>query len=293
MKESILSAHAAEDVTRKLTKDYEELQKENSGILKVPKIIGILGVVDMVFFGICTAGALFSKNTGTYGKVFCCIIFGALIFLGLFLVLYQLNYLVIYQKGEIIYRNIFRSTKKYDCQEITEALYMDGGGIRFIFRDREKLTFGREETCFYHYIIDNEKIRCKDKGEDTPVIKVTFHPLMMVPCWSFFVLFSVWSLCEGEVLLYMLPVFLFCLACQLSYTTYDKNTRILTRTRCGFSKKYDMRRISVKKIYRNDNLMNLALYDGKKKVGSVPVSAEYKNRTALVHAIEKIRKCNT
>lgn len=48
-----------------------------------------------------------------------------------------------------------------------------------------------------------------------------------------------------------------------------------------------MRRISVKKICQNDNLMSLALYDGKKKVGSVPVSAEYKNRTALVHAIEK------
>lgn len=139
----------------------------------------------MVFFGICTAGALFSKNTGTYGKVFCCIIFGAFIFLGLFLVLYQLNYLVIYQKGKIIYRNVFRITKKY-CQEITDALYMDGGGIRFLFRDGKKLTFGREETHFYHYIIDNEKIRCKDKGEDAPVIKVTFHPLMMVPCLELF-----------------------------------------------------------------------------------------------------------
>ena len=268
-------------------KDYEELQNENSGILKAPKIIGILGVVEMAIFGICTAGVLLSQNTGTYEKVFCCIIFGVFIFLGLFLVLYQLNYLVIYQNGEIIYRNIFRTTKKYDCQKITEALYLDGGGIRFIFTNGQKLTFGREETHFYRYIINNEQIRCKDKAEDAPVIKVTFHPLMMIPCWSFFVLFTVWSLCEGEVPLYMLPVFLFCLACQLSYTTYDKSTRILTRTRCGFSKKYDMRRISVKKIYRNDNLMSLALYDGRKKVGSVPVSTEYKNRTALVHAIEK------
>lgn len=288
MKGQISAAHAAKDVTQKITKDYEEFQKENSGILKAPKIIGILGVVEMVFFGICTAGVLFSENTGTYGKVFCCIIFGTFIFLGLFLVLYQLNYLVIYQNGEIIYRNIFRTTKKYDCQEITEALYMDSGGIRFIFKDGKKLTFSREETYFYHYIINTEKIRCKDKGEDAQVIKVTFHPLMMIPCWSFFVLFTVWLLCKGEIPLYMLPVFLFCLACQLSYTTYDKSTRILTRTRCGFPKKYDMRRISVKKIYQNDYLMNLALYDGKKKVGSVPVSTEYKNRTALVHAIEKI-----
>lgn len=99
-------------------------------------------------------------------------------------------------------------------------------------------------------------------------------------------LFSVWSLYEGELPLFMLPCFLFCLACQLSYTTYDKRTQILTKTRCGFSKRYDMRHISVKKIYQDDNLMKLALYDGKKKVGSVPVSAEYKNRMALVHAIE-------
>ncbi len=70
MKESIFAAHAAKDVTQKITKDYEKLQNENSGILKAPKIIGILGVVDMMFFGICTAGALFSKNTGTYGNVF-------------------------------------------------------------------------------------------------------------------------------------------------------------------------------------------------------------------------------
>lgn len=49
--------------------DYEELQKENSGILKAPKIIGILGVVEMVIFGICTAGVLFSKNTGIYEKI--------------------------------------------------------------------------------------------------------------------------------------------------------------------------------------------------------------------------------
>lgn len=42
--------------------DYEELQKENSGILKAPKIIRILGMVEMVIFGICTAGVLFSKK---------------------------------------------------------------------------------------------------------------------------------------------------------------------------------------------------------------------------------------
>ena len=53
MKEQILASHAAEEVTKKVTKDYEELQKENPGILKVPKIIGILGAVEMVFFGIC------------------------------------------------------------------------------------------------------------------------------------------------------------------------------------------------------------------------------------------------
>lgn len=288
MKEQILASHAAEEVTKKVTKDYEELQKENPGILKVPKIIGVLGAVEMVFFGICMAGALFSKSTGTYGKVFCCIVFGAFILLGLFLVLYQLNYLVIYKKGEITYRNVFRITKKYNCREITGALYMDGGGIRFLFQGGRKLTFSKEESYFCRYIINNEKIRCKDKGEDAPVIKVTFHPFMMVPCWSFCVLFTVWMLYEREAPLCMVLVFFFCLACQLSYTTYDKHTRILTRTRCGFSRKYDMHHISVKKIYNNGYLIKFALYDRDKKVGSVPVSTEYKNRMALIHAIEKI-----
>ena len=288
--EQFFAALAAKLVTQKMIGEYDKLQKEEVGTLRVPKAMGILGLVVAIFFCILTGIVLFFSGEDAFGKLFCSLIFGAFILLGLFLFLYQLNHLVIYRKGEITVRNIFRVVSKYDCKEIKEAFWTDRGGVRFIFHDGRRLTFDKEEECFYRQIISNEKIHCKYRGESEPVIKVTFHPFIMVPLGGISLLLVVLAFLIPELIWMAVIMVLICLALHFTYTEENKKTHIWTRRIIGIKKTYDMKKLSIDKIYEDGFLMKITIYDGKKKVGSVPVSVEYKNRAEFINAMDKNRK---
>ena len=78
---------------------------------------------------------------------------------------------------------------------------------------------------------------------------------------------------------------IFCLGYQLSWTEYDKKSKILTCRKIVFSKSYDMHSCSAKPIYENGFLTIIEIYRGKKKVAKIPVSRKYKNRARLIKAL--------
>lgn len=75
----------------------------------------------------------------------------------------------------------------------------------------------------------------------------------------------------------------------MSSTTYDKESKILTRKKCGFSKKYDMHFCSAKPVYDGNALMMIEIYEKNKKVAKIPASREYKNRERMVQALCKVK----
>jgi len=272
---------------KKTIDDYEKNQKENVGTLQPPKFVLIVGIGSMIIWGVLMLLVVFlTRDLTTW--ILCGVVFGSLFALGLFLVLYERNYKVIYKEGVIIYRGLLRITREYECQNIEHAYYKDSGGIQFVFKDGKKLSFSREEYYFYNQVLRKEKIKAKYKGEENPVIKVGFHPFFMYPCWFVCAISTLGILWAPELIVFIFFLFLFCLGCQLSYTTYDKESKILIRRRCGFTKKYDMRQHTTKPVYENGFLMTIEIYKNKKKVGSIPVSVEYKNRARMIHTLCRI-----
>lgn len=272
---------------RKTIEDYEKNQRENIGTLKPPKFVLVVGIASMVIWAMLMSLVLiFSKDVTTV--LVCAVVFGSMFALGLFLVLYERNFMATYRDGIIIYRNIFRITQKYACQDIEHAYYKDRGGIQFVFKDGRKLSFDKEESYFYKEIIKREHLSCRFKGEENPIIKVYFHPFLMCPCWTFGGGMLIFSFGEPGLFLFAILVLLFCLVCQLSKTTYDKERKILTRIRCGFSKQFDMNYCLAKPVYEDGFIMTIEIYEKKKKVGKIPVSVEYKNRARLIRALCRI-----
>lgn len=287
MVQNFLTTVLSKLAVKRTIEDYEKIQRENPGRIKVPSFLFWIGMISMVFWGAMMILVLFfAKDAVTV--MICAIVFGVLFLLGLFLVLYEKNYKVVYKDGMIIYRNIFRMTRTYICDDIEHAYYKDSGGIRFVFKNGKKLNFAKEEQVFYEEVIKKEHLKCTFKGEEKAIIKVYFHPFFMCPCWivgAGMLLCTFWL---PEIFLFAILVLLFCLGCQLSNTTYDKEQKILTRTICGLSKKYDMKNCSAKPVYENGYLMKIEIYEKDKRVTKVPVSVEYKNRARLIRAICRI-----
>lgn len=284
MLQNFLTNAVSRLAVNKAIEDYEKNQKENIGTLKPPKYILVVGIIDMVIWAIFMMMLLFSTKD-MLTVIMGVIVFGSLFTIGLFLVLYERNFMVIYKNGVIIYRNVFHITHKYDCENIEHAYYKDRGGLQLVFKDGRKLSFDKEEGYFYREIVRREHIKCKFKGEENPIIKVHFSPFFMYPCWLFgggILLLSLW---EPTFFLFGILVLLFCLGCQMSNTTYNKEQKILTRTKCRFSKKYDMNYCLAKPVYENGFLMAIEIYQKNKKVAKIPVSVEYKNRARLIHEL--------
>lgn len=264
----------------KTIKDYKKNQQENIGVLMPPKSILILGIISMVFWAaLMIAVLIFAKDVTTI--LICALVFGSLFALGLFLVLYERNFLVIYRDGEIIYRNLFRITRKFSCRDIAHTYYTDGGGIQLVFKDGRKLSFGKEESYFSGKIVKTEHLKCQFRGEESTVIKVRLHPFIMLPLWFLSGGMALGSLFAPDLFLYAILITLVCLGCQMSNTTYDQDSKILTRRRYGFAKHYDMLLYSAKPVYRDDFLVYIELYKGNQKITKIPVSREYKNRARL------------
>lgn len=264
--------------------DFEKYQIENSGELKSPGFVLGVGIASIVIWGMVMGVVLFCVEDTTSVMV-CLAVFGTFFVLGVFLVMFERNYKVLYKEGKIVYRNIFRITKEYLCRDIECAYYKDNGGIQFVFKDGRKLSFDSEEKIFCREIIGKEQIRCKFKGEEKAIIKVYVHPFLMCPCWIFGGGMLLGTFRNPEMLLYTILVLLFCLGAQLSYTTYDRDQKILTRRKFGFSKHYNMNCCVAKPFYEEGFLMAIEIYERNKRVAKIPTSAEYKNRARLIREL--------
>lgn len=284
MLQNFLTMFLSRLTVRKTVEAYEKDQQKNTGTLKQPQSVLVVGAISMAFSALLIA-ASFVFADGAAARIVCGIVFGCLFVLGLFLVLYGKNFLVIYREGEIIYRDLFCRIRKFDCGEIESAFYTDSGGIKILFRDGRKLSFAKEERYFYKEILKKEHLKCRFPGDENEQIKVCLHPFLMYPFWILCVCMIVASFFYPSLFLFAGVLFLVCLGCQMSDTTYDKKNKILTRRRCGLSKKYDMRFCTAKPVYQDRFLMAIEIYENKKKVVKVPVSAEYINRAGMAKAL--------
>lgn len=268
----------------KAVSEYEKCQQNNVGLLKPPKFYFIFGIVDMIVWaGIMILVLLTTEDTTDI--IVCSIIFGILFAIGLFLVLYERNYMVLYRDHEIIYRDILRIAHKYDCRNIECAFYTDHGGIKIRFRDGRILRFSREEQFFYSDIVRRENLKCTFEGKESATICVYLHPLLMGLYWILGGCILLFCLMYPELFFYAVLMLLVCLGLQLSNTSYDIESKKLVRRKCGFSKEYDMRLCSATPLYRNGHLMKIAILEGDRILAKIPVSSEYKNGLRLARAL--------
>lgn len=150
-------------IVDKITKDYEKIQQENKGTIRPPKFIFIVGVVCLISLAALMIWVLFSPGDSET-KIWCIVVFGIFFALGVFLVLYARNYQILYRDGEIIYRNIFGVTRTFQCQDIEHVYSTKSGGIKIIFKNGRKLSFSREESCFYRELLEKEHLQCESKN---------------------------------------------------------------------------------------------------------------------------------
>lgn len=271
----------------KAINDYEKKQKEHIDILKPPKIYFVIGCLAMVICGICIALVLiFEKDALTI--LMCNIVCGILFVLGLVLVLYEINFKAEYKEGLIIYRNIFRITREYFCEDIECVYYKDNGGMQFVFKDGRKLNFARGEKYFAKELIRKENLKGTFKGAEKPIIKLYWNSFFKWPLWIYIVLMLYCTIETPKIWFITGFLLLISLGWELSYTTYDKEQKILTRRICGLPKRFDMKKCVAKLVYQNGYPMNIEIYVRKTRVGKVPVSSEYKNRAQLIHVLCRV-----
>ena len=280
---STLSGFMARLAEKKADELYEENQKKNIGVLKMPASFFWFGLAGMVVFGVLliVVAPVADDNGLSYG------LFGFLFVSGLLIAVIQKNCLALYRDNEIIYRNILRITRKYDCREIDCAYYSDGGGILFVFQDGRKLRFDKDERVFYRDIVKREQVKCRFRGDEKPVIKAGYHPLLLGFFWVLILSMIVLVLQrpDRDMILTIMIMALIFLGFQLSTTSYDKERKILTRRIYGFPFKYDMSRCKAKAVYEGDLVKGIAIYKNGRKRVKIPVGTEYRNSAALAYAL--------
>ena len=268
-------------VVEKVSKDYEQNQKDNLGTLKPPKSIFVIGVVCMaIVLAIIVAVLVLASKPSD--KIIAGVVLGVFFLMGLFLALFSANYNVQYREGEIIYRNTFRKTSRYLCNEIKHAYYTDTGCTKFVFENGKKLKFGQEEKHFCAMIMKREHLKYEFEGEENAVVTVYISPILTVPLWIACLSIVFCSFFDLTVVPYAIFMLLFSLGLQLSYTTYDTENKILIRRKCGFKKKCNMTVCDAKPVYQGDFMVGIEVYEGRKKLTKVPVFREYKNRARLI-----------
>ncbi len=272
---------------REIADEHRKSQRENIGTLKPLKSTGQLGIFVMIFFGIMLLLMPFCENDDLRAEIICGIVFVLFGLLGLYLFLYESNFLVVYKEGKIIYRNTFRKTRVYDCKDIVHTYYTNMGGIQFVFRNGKKLEFGETETFFCYVIIVKEHLKGEFKGGFPTVIKVYLHPIYMSILWGMEAALLIWAYIASETWILLIAICwaLVCLGVQTSRTTYDREKQILTCRRCGFAKRYDMREYHAKPGYEYSFLRKIKVYDNKKMVTEFTVSPAYKNQIKMIYAL--------
>ena len=244
-------------------------------------------MIIFLIVGIVMAFSMASEEWGT--KVFCYAVDFIMFSLGLALVLYYLNFRAGYKNGIITYRNIFRVTRTYDCREIKTVYCKDRGGVVFLFQNGKKLRFDKEESYFAQLIIRNENLERHFPGEESTLVKVSLHPLLMVPLWLLdIVLFIVAFLFDLQGVIIPIILLVLCVGGHISYSSYDVNTKILVRSRFGFKSQYDMHHYMARPVKEGGFIMKLEIYDHKGVATRIPLSTEYKNRARMIFELCKI-----
>lgn len=288
MIQHLLTVLISKITVKKVVDEYEKSQKENLYTLQPPKIILWIGLFSVLFWGILSLVALCTaKDVSTI--ILCGSIFGILLLLGLFLIAYTLNYKVTYKNGLITYRNLLRITKEYSCKDIEKAYYLDQGGIQLIFNTGKKLTFSKEEYYFYNHILNKEHIKAEFK-EDDKTVTLKMNELIICILWVPSVILIIGTFQNSGLCLFALCGIAVCTWLQFSNVTYNKDTKLLTVTKCILvKKKYSMLECSAKPIKDESGyITRIDIYKDNKRVGKIPVSAEYKNRAKLIKALCKI-----
>ena len=183
---------------------YRKNQRENIGTFKPLKSTKQAGILDMIVATIMLLIMPFFEGSLLLG-IACGIVFGLFWLTGLYLVLYERNFQVVYKDGKIIYRNTFRKTKIYECKDIVHTYYLDTGGIQFVFRNGKKLNFDENATFFCYVIIVKEHLKGEFKGGLPTVIKVYMHPAGMSIFWIIQAAFLIWAYIESEFVILFLP----------------------------------------------------------------------------------------
>ena len=134
MIQELISSLLTQLTTDKMLADYKKKHRSNSSAFKPPKYnLGIV-IFCMVFFGALFILTIFSSED-MLTKIFCYIVFGVFTVGAFFLILYGQNFLVLYEKGTITYRNIFRITRTYSIKDITHVYYKHSSYIHYVISE--------------------------------------------------------------------------------------------------------------------------------------------------------------
>lgn len=273
---------------KKAKEIYEKSQKENIGMIKLPGFFFWFGITEMIVCATLMV-ILFLFFLPQEGAWSCIGILGFMFVTGLVLVIIQKNCLIVYRERELIYRNFFRITIRFDCREIKCAYYKNGGGILLVFKDGRKFGFGKEESFFYRQLIKREHVICQFKEEEKPSIKVGYTPLFTAILWIVCAIPLPALIAQGnmDAILIIICDVLFCfwLLLEMRIAVYDKKRKILTVRQWGMRRKYDMNYCKTDLVYKNGVVEEIAVYENNKKVAKIPVSNIHKNSAELAYVL--------
>ncbi len=109
----------------------------------------IVGMITILFFGVLLIGCWILPDDGLVGvQIFCTLVFGSLMGVGLALILHEHNYRIGYKDRKITLTNTFGKTKVYDCQEIETAYLTDWEALKLTFKDGTTLRLSLDEKSF-------------------------------------------------------------------------------------------------------------------------------------------------
>ena len=151
-------------------------------MIKLPGFFFWFGITEMI---VCATLMVilflfFLPQEGAWG---CIGILGFLFVTGLVLVVIQKNCLIVYRERELIYRNFFRITIRFDCREIKCAYYKNGGGILLVFKNGRKFGFGKEDSFFLSATDKKESMSPASlKGKKNQTLRWDIHRFLQLFC---------------------------------------------------------------------------------------------------------------
>ena len=128
-------------------------------ILKPPKIIFLIGLIVIILcYGIIAYIYIFDFNEVTCA---CSVVVFLISFLGVYLILYGLNWRITMRENDFVFRNVFRREKTYSYGEITGFRRIKIGGFR--------IFIGKKSIAIDSYIRGQSEFLDKIKNIHIPL----------------------------------------------------------------------------------------------------------------------------